>query len=141
MTASLSGWLGAGVLVLVAAACASAPVSAGDPRIDAGAEIYGGVCSTCHGGNGEGGVGPNLSRVTITFPECDTHVRWVTLGSERWKAEVGPGYGSGQTPVVGAMPSFGSSLSEEQIRQVAAFERFRYGGASIEEALADCGLG
>jgi hypothetical protein len=38
------------------------------------------------------------------------------------------------------MPTFGSSLSAEQIASVAAFERVRFGGADPAETLADCGL-
>ena len=38
------------------------------------------------------------------------------------------------------MPGFGSSLSEEQIAAVSAFERVRFGGQEPEAALSDCGL-
>jgi hypothetical protein len=38
------------------------------------------------------------------------------------------------------MPSFGNSLSAEQIASVVAFERVRFGGAAPDETLTDCGL-
>jgi hypothetical protein len=38
------------------------------------------------------------------------------------------------------MPPFGSSLTEEQIAAVSAFERVRFGGQDPEAALSDCGL-
>jgi len=109
-----------------------------DPSLDAGRETYGRLCHSCHGASGEGGVGPNLNGVLATFPDCDTHIEWISLGSERWAAEVGPTYGAANKPVTGVMPSFAGTLSEEQIRQVAAFERFRYAGATGEDALSSC---
>ena len=126
--------------MILLAACAAEPQAPPDPELEAGRETYGQICSVCHGGAGEGGVGPNLSTVVATFPNCETHVQWITLGSGRWKDEVGPTYGSQGREITGAMPSFEGTLTEDQIRQVAAFERHRYGGSSQTAALTDCGL-
>jgi hypothetical protein len=38
------------------------------------------------------------------------------------------------------MPGFASTLTEEQIAAVSAFERVRFGGQEPEAALTDCGL-
>ena len=80
--------------------------------------------------------------VLTTFGSCEDHVTWVRLGTQGWAAEVGDTYGDSGKPVGGGgtMPGF-STLSDEQLRSVAYFERVRFGGANPEEALADCGLG
>lgn len=107
-----------------------------------GGDIYGGTgvsgvnCASCHGANGEGGVGPALGGVLTTFGACSDHIEWVTLGS----AGFPDGYGDTNKPTAGGMPAFGGSLSDEQIAAVSAFERVRFGGQPQEEALADCGL-
>jgi mono/diheme cytochrome c family protein len=38
------------------------------------------------------------------------------------------------------MPGFGASLTEEQIAQVALYERVAFGGEDLAEAEIDCGL-
>jgi mono/diheme cytochrome c family protein len=38
------------------------------------------------------------------------------------------------------MPSFEGTLSDEEIAQVAAFERLSFAGATLEQVTADCGL-
>jgi hypothetical protein len=38
------------------------------------------------------------------------------------------------------MPAFGTTLTEEQLASVVAFERVRFGGADPAETLTDCGL-
>ena len=130
----------AAMVIGVLAGCASGPESLGDPDLDAGREIYGRICSSCHGGTGTGASAPALTSVLETFPECDTHRRWVTLGSERWQEEVGAVYGAQGKEITAIMPSFEAVLTEEEIRQVAAFERVRFGGGEMAAVLADCGL-
>ena len=130
----------AAMLIVVVAACASGPESLGDPNLDAGREIFGRVCSSCHGGTGSGGSAPALTSVLETFPDCETHRQWVTLGSERWKEEVGPVYGASGKEITAIMPSFGAILTDEEIQQVASFERFRFGGGEMAAVLADCEL-
>ncbi len=100
------------------------------------------ACSGCHGNNGEGGVGPAFAggAVLATFPTCNEHVQWVDLGSAGWQAEVGAEYGAQGTLSIGGMPNFGDSLSGEDLRAIVLFERVRFGGADLDEALVDCGL-
>ena len=112
-----------------------------------GGEIYAGAgapgvnCAGCHGANGQGsGAFPALTGVLTTFGACEDHELWVTLGSTGWRDQVGPNYGDTNKPVTQGMPAFAGSLTEEQIAAVAAFERVRFGGATPDEALVDCGL-
>ena len=128
------------MFMVVVVACSSGPESLGDPNLDAGREIFGRVCSSCHGGTGSGGSAPALTSVLETFPDCATHRQWVTLGSERWKDEVGLVYGAPGKEITAIMPSFEAVLTEEEIKQVASFERFRFGGGEMNTVLADCGL-
>ena len=128
----------AAIVLVSVAACASGPESLGDPNLDAGREIFGRVCSSCHGGTGAGGSAPALTSVLETFPDCQTHRQWVTLGSERWKAEVGPVYGAPGKEITAIMPSFAAILTELEIKQVASFERFRFAGGEMAAVLVDC---
>jgi mono/diheme cytochrome c family protein len=123
-------------VAVLAAACSSAPQ---DPDMLAARDTYA-TCATCHGKTGEGGAGPALATVRETFPDCEDQVRWISLGSNRWKQEVGPSYGAGGTPVEGAMPSF-ENLGDTAIRRVAMYERVRFGGGTIEDERLACGLG
>ncbi|MFQ5948331.1 MAG: c-type cytochrome [Acidimicrobiia bacterium] len=108
-----------------------------------GREIYRGqgACFSCHGAEGEGvGAFPSLTPVLDTFSACADHRTWVTLGSTGWLAEVGSTFGDTDKPVNGGMPTFGGTLTEEQIQSVTLFERVSLGGAALEESLGDCGL-
>jgi hypothetical protein len=100
-----------------------------------------GSCQGCHGATGGGsGAIPALTGVLTTFGSCADHVEWVNLGSAGFQAAGESTYGDPNKPINGGMPSFGTSLSAEQLASVAAFERVRFGGADPAEALADCGL-
>jgi mono/diheme cytochrome c family protein len=132
--------MSAATLVVLFVACASGPESLGDPNLDAGHEVFGRVCAACHGGNGTGASAPALTSVLETFPDCETHRQWVTIGSDRWKDEVGPVYGAPGKEITAVMPSFDAVLTDEEIQQVAAFERFRFGAGDMGAVLADCGL-
>ena len=66
-----------------------------------GAALYSSNCASCHGADGEGGVGPSL-------------VDNVPGSSESELTEV-------VTDGTGLMPPFGSSLSEEEIEAVVQF--------------------
>jgi mono/diheme cytochrome c family protein len=119
---------------------------AGTDFIALGGDLYAGNvtpasnCAGCHGASGQGsGSFPPLTGVVTTFGSCEDHVQWVTLGSSGWAAEVGNTYGDTNKAVGGGMPAH-ASLTEEQLRSVAAFERVRFGGANPEETLVDCGL-
>ncbi len=126
-------------MLVVVAGCAAGAVSDADP-IEAGRAVYSVACASCHGGNGEGGAGPTLTGVVATFGACADHVAWVTLGSERHRTEVGPSYGDTDKPITGVMPSFGESLTPDEIARVAAYERHRFAGADAEATLVDCGV-
>jgi mono/diheme cytochrome c family protein len=125
------------VLAIVLAGCGG---SSGPDPLREGRSIYGNACSVCHGSRGQGGVGPALADVTRTWPRCSDHIEWVTLGSDRWKAIRGDTYGATDKPVKGGMPSHENSLSTEERRLVAAFERSEYGEVPTETALQECGV-
>ncbi len=105
-----------------------------------GAEIGAVNCAGCHGVNGGGGVGPALNAVLTVFGACTDHVEWIALGSPGFQAEGRQTYGDTDKPVAGGMPGFNSTLTEEQVAAVSAFERVRFGGGNSDEVLADCGL-
>lgn len=71
-----------------------------------GAEVFSNRCSSCHGSDGGGSLGPQLSkgRVVERFPNIEDQIKVITDGR-------------------GGMPGFGSRLSEEEIRAVAEYER------------------
>jgi mono/diheme cytochrome c family protein len=100
-------------------------------------------CVACHSDDGSGGVGPAFSSgaILVTFPSgsCSDHAAWVGLGTSGWPEST---YGATDKPVggVGLMPSFEASLTEDQIAQVALYERVAFGGQDLAEAEADCGL-
>jgi mono/diheme cytochrome c family protein len=100
-------------------------------------------CVACHSDDGSGGVGPAFTAgaILVTFPEgsCSDHIAWVSAGTTGWPEST---YGATDKPVGGAgvMPGFGASLTEEQIAQVALYERVAFGGEDLAEAEIDCGL-
>ena len=124
-------------LAVVMAACGG---SVPDGPLSQGRSVYGSSCSACHGSSGNGGIGPSFAGVVETFPSCDEHMKWVTLGSERWKAEVGETYGATSKPIDKIMPEMGLQLSPEEIAAVAAYERIQYGGADETSTLSECGV-
>lgn len=108
-----------------------------------GNEVSGVNCAGCHGAGGGGGAGPALNAVLTVFGSCADHTEWVTLATAGLQAAGRSTYGDTNKPLGGfgaPMPGFGSSLSEEQIAAVSAFERVRFGGQEPETALNDCGL-
>lgn len=96
-------------------------------------------CSSCHGGVGQGGVGPAMSGLPETFSSCADQIEWVTLGSARWLRERGATYGDPGKPVRGGMPSFGERLSDEELRTVITYERVAFGGLDEATVRLDCG--
>ncbi|HJR92263.1 MAG TPA: cytochrome c [Acidimicrobiia bacterium] len=112
------------------------PAGGGTDFIAAGEALFP-TCAGCHGAQGQGqGTFPALTGVFTTFGACADHIEWVTLGSGGFSGT----YGDVNKPVQGGMPAFGSSLTEEQIASVVAFERVRFGGGNPDDVLADCGL-
>jgi hypothetical protein len=106
-----------------------------------GRTLYGDYCAVCHGSGGQGGVGPALDLVVETWPSCDQQVEWVSIGSERWRAEYGETYGATDNQITAVMPQHDDRLSPAEIRKVSAFERIQYGGQEESAAFADCGVG
>lgn len=122
------------------AACAGGGAPDLQTGIEAGLQVFSANCALCHGAGGQGGAAPALIEVVNTFGDCTDQIRWIAIGSARHNAEVGPTYGDTAKEITGVMPPFDSVLSEEQIAQVAAFERFRFGGVEESTALEQCGL-
>jgi mono/diheme cytochrome c family protein len=100
-----------------------------------GAEVYA-KCASCHGTNGEGGVGYQLNNgeVLKSFTTFEQQVEFIYNGN---KAYIGQPYGSGrhqggQRGAAGAMPAWGSAaggeLSDVQILEVVCHERYTLGG-------------
>jgi mono/diheme cytochrome c family protein len=88
---------------LVAAACGGGSDEASRPTTGAG--IYRAYCLTCHGADGQGGVGPQLAgRMEDAYPNVDDQVAVVTNGT-------------------GRMPSFRGTLSATEIAKVVEYER------------------
>jgi mono/diheme cytochrome c family protein len=111
-----------------------------DSPLSEGRTVYGSTCSACHGSNGQGGVGPGFADVALTFPTCAEQIQWITLGSERWKKEVGPTYGATGKPIENVMPEMGAQLTPQEIAAVAAFERIQYGDMDKASTLTECGF-
>lgn len=112
-----------------------------DEAVETGASLFVSEgCVNCHGEMGEGIIGPSLANgnVVETFPSCVDQVRWVGLGSARWKRDVGPSYGARAKPVKGGMPAFGTRLSDAQIRSLATFTRVEFGQLTAEAAFEQC---
>ncbi len=93
-----------------------------DPLV-LGAELYRSAgCSGCHGGAGQGGVGPKLSEgeTLLSFPEEQDQVDWVKGGSQ---PKIGQVYNARGRVAAGGMPGFGGQLSDEEIEAVVLYER------------------
>ncbi len=94
-----------------------------------GKNVYESSCSTCHGTNGEGGVGPALHNgvAADTFPQIADQIKWIDNGS-MGLAKNAP-FGSATNPLgqqfasKDDMPAFANSLTPAQIMDVALFER------------------
>jgi len=131
-------------LVLLFTACGgTTSVQPGDADrlVKLGGQIFHSEgCVNCHGEMGEGVTAPALrgGSVLVTFPACADQLRWVSLGSARWKRDVGPSYGAQSKLVTGGMPGFGSRLDTEQLESVVSFTRVEFGGLEASEAVADC---
>jgi mono/diheme cytochrome c family protein len=128
-------------LVLLAVALAACGGSSVSDEFKEGRTIYGDYCAVCHGSAGQGGVGPALDEVLSTWPSCDQQVEWVSIGSERWRAQYGETYGANDSPITAVMPQHDDRLTLDEIRRVSAFERIQYGGQEEADAFADCEVG
>jgi mono/diheme cytochrome c family protein len=99
-----------------------------DP-VTIGNAVYHSNCSTCHGSNGEGGVGPALhgGLSALTFPNVADQINWVKNGSTGLAKNTpygDPNRAGGQhVAAKNDMPGFASSLSAAQIQDVVTYER------------------
>jgi mono/diheme cytochrome c family protein len=84
-----------------------------------GQQIFTQVCASCHGQGGSGGSGPAMTGGSETkqFPNIDDHIKFVTEGSKAGQPYGTTGKGTG------AMPPWGATLNQEQIRAVVNYER------------------
>jgi len=81
----------------------------GEAKPTTGPEVYKAYCSTCHGVDGQGGVGPKLAGVVAEkYPNIDDQIAVVTNGK-------------------GTMPSWRGRLTPQQIRRVVVYERTKLG--------------
>jgi cytochrome c oxidase cbb3-type subunit 3 len=89
-----------------AAAAAAAAAPAADPAAlaAAGKELFASNCASCHGAEGKGGIGPDLTAANYKFGNNHDAV----LSSIR----------DGRP---GGMPAYGNQLSSAQIEALAAF--------------------
>jgi cytochrome c551 len=80
------------------------PVS--QPAAVDGRAVFGNRCASCHGSDGGGGLGPQLSggRAAQRFPNIADQIGVITNGR-------------------GGMPAFGSKLSQAEIQAVAEYTR------------------
>lgn len=110
-----------GTIALLTARVAGAQQAAALPEgvttamIEAGGKLFKGsaLCAACHGPEGKGAVGPNLTDTlwlhsTGTYDEI---VRQITEGVPQAKAKGG----------IMMPPRGGSGISDEQVRAVAAY--------------------
>lgn len=95
------------VSVIVVAVVTSGCVSIDESST--GEQVYDQVCSRCHGAQLEGGIGPALGAGTDAAGRDD----------QFWTQIISRGFGR--------MPSFRSTLSEEQILRVIEFARQEQG--------------
>ena len=96
------------VVCLLAACILAAGACSGSPPADAtGEEMFQQLCANCHGEDLEGGVGPSIAAGSNAAEQDDDFlVLTITRGR-------------------GRMPSFESTLTEDQITRVIAYIRTR----------------
>lgn len=94
-----------GASVVIGAACASGPARPSDAVLGKGYDVYTARCASCHGVNGDGGIGPQMKGVTSRL-SVDKHTEAVRNGRS----------GTG-------MPAFGGQLTDEEIQAVVRYER------------------
>jgi mono/diheme cytochrome c family protein len=89
------------------AASVAALIESGEFAGD-GADLYRRSCASCHGGDGQGGIGPQLAGSVTDKYTPEEHAGVVLAGR-------------------GTMPAFGSTLSEDEIAAIVAYERTELG--------------
>lgn len=127
-------WMaGVGVLTLLwafvyAGVLFTPEVGISDPVLALGQEVYSN-CAGCHGSAGQGGTGrPLADSVSLTFPNIQDHIDFVTNGSPAAGTPYGdPNRPGGQhiarSQGFGTMPAWEGTLTEEEILAVVRYER------------------
>ena len=119
------------------------PVKVVGPR-SSGAAVYG-KCAGCHGAEGGGGAGRQLSNgeVLKTFPAIEDQLRWLEFGTEKYKAAGIAIYGNPnrpggphQTGSYGVMPGWKGELTDAEILAVVCYVRYDLSGADSTGAYA-----
>lgn len=100
------------------------PTVTEETPLAAGATVYSGKCSSCHGGTGGGGSGPALAdgAVLKTFPKVADQVEWVYLGAAGFKAAGRSTYGANDATASG-MPGWGEAMTASELLEVILHER------------------
>jgi mono/diheme cytochrome c family protein len=109
------------------------PAGENDPMV-LGEQLYTANCASCHGPQGGGGVGPQLSGGVVlkSWPDFKDHMAWVARGSAKWGQ---PTYGADKRPVKGGMPSWEGTLTDQEIAQVVLYERVGLSGGQPDADL------
>ena len=99
-----------GAALAIAMTVAAAGCGGGESKPTTGPEIYKSYCSTCHGVDGQGGVGPALGDGVVAekYPNIDDQIAVVMNGK-------------------GTMPAWRGRLTPQQIRRVVVYERTKLG--------------
>jgi cytochrome c oxidase subunit 2 len=98
--------IAASTIALALAGCGS---GGGEARPTTGKGIYEANCATCHGVDGQGGVGPRLAGVLVDkYPNIEDQIAVVTNGK-------------------GAMPSWRGDLTPKEILKVVEYTRTELG--------------
>ena len=109
-----------------------------------GAEIYtAAACSGCHGADGGGGVGRQLSdgEVMATFPAIEDQLNFIYVGTQGFIDAGLPYYGDAERAHLrynGAlMPAQGDALSYLEIIEVSCYIRYELAGADLAGEYAE----
>src|SRR5439155_16689287 len=104
-----------------------------------GAALYTGkgTCASCHGSQGEGGVGASFQNGALakTWPNWRDQFAWVHVGAANWP---GDSYGAEQrskAKLAGVMPGFGTQLTDEEILLLVRYEREVLSGVPADDTL------
>jgi mono/diheme cytochrome c family protein len=122
------------LLAIIIATTLDKPTSTELGPLQEGAAVFT-KCGGCHGPSG-GGVGNfpalNEGKVLETFPEPFEMMKWVYIGSDGWKAEVGDTVGA-QNRAIGtvAMPPW-NTLKPEEFATVILHVRHTVSGEEFE---------
>ena len=106
----LVGWIVGAASAIAFTVAAVGCGGGGGSTPTTGPAIYKAYCATCHGVDGQGGVGPQLGAGVVAqkYPNIDDQIAVVTNGK-------------------GTMPSWRGRLTPSQIRNVVVYERTKLG--------------